>query len=57
MNNTNPHTFHIPVMGLGYTIDSPIKISHFGISSVLSIGYDLLIEKIRKHYSNEYGFE
>ncbi len=57
MNNTNPHTFHIPVMGLGYTIDSPIKISHFGISSVLSIGDDLLIEKIRKHYSNEYGFE
>ncbi len=57
MNNAAPHTFHIPVMGLGYTIDSPIKISHFGISSVLSIGDDLLIEKIRKHYCEVYDFE
>ncbi|MBI1836479.1 MAG: hypothetical protein HYR91_04365 [Flavobacteriia bacterium] len=50
MSNTHPHTFHIPVMGLGYTIDSPIKVAHFGISSVMSIGDDMLIEKIRKHY-------
>ncbi len=57
MNNTNPHTFHIPVMGLGYTIDSPIKVSHFGIASVLSIGDDILIEKIRKHYCQLYNFD
>lgn len=57
MSNTDPHTFHIPVMGLGYTIDSPIKVSHFGISSVLSIGDDILIEKIRKYYCEAYNFE
>ena len=27
------HTFHIPVMGTGYTIDTPLKVAHFGISS------------------------
>lgn len=54
MSNTNPHTFHIPVMGLGYTIDTPIKVAHFGISSVISIGDDMLIEKIRKYYCEKY---
>lgn len=57
MRNTHPHTFHIPVMGLGYTIDSPIKVAHFGISSVMSIGDDMLIEKIRRYYCNLYDFE
>lgn len=57
MSNTHPHSFHIPVMGLGYTIDSPIKVAHFGISSVMSIGDDMLIEKIRKYYCSLYNFE
>ena len=39
------HTFHIPVMGLAYTIDSPIRVGQFGISSVVSITDDELIEK------------
>jgi len=39
------HTFSIPVMGLAYTIDSPIRVAHFGISSVISIMDDELIEK------------
>jgi len=44
------HTFHIPVMGLSYTIDSPIKVARFGISSVVSIIEDSLIERMREYY-------
>lgn len=44
------HQFHIPVMGLAYTIDSPIKVAQYGISSVVSIVEDHLIEMMRKHY-------
>ena len=44
------HTFHIPVMGLAYTIDTPAKVARFGISSVLSIIEDRLIEMMRAHY-------
>ncbi len=44
------HKFHIPVMGLAYTIDTPIKVAPFGISSVISIVEDRLIEMMRKHY-------
>ncbi len=51
--NKHKHTFHIPVMGLGFTIDSPIKIAHLGISSVISIVDDNLIEKIRKFYTEK----
>jgi len=44
------HKFHIPVMGLAYTIDTPIKVARFGISSVISIIEDNLVEKMRSHY-------
>lgn len=44
------HQFHIPVMGLAYTIDSPIKVARFGISSVMSIVEDRLVEMMRAHY-------
>ncbi|KAA0992985.1 hypothetical protein [Dyadobacter aurulentus] len=44
------HTFHIPVLGLGYSIDTPVKVAHFGISSVISIVDDELIERMRKYY-------
>lgn len=44
------HSFHIPVMGLAFTVDSPIKVARFGISSVMSIIEDRLIEMMRKHY-------
>src|ERR1035437_9521364 len=49
------HKFHIPVMGLGFTIDSPIRAGPFGISSVISIVDDVLIEKIRKYYSQKFN--
>ncbi|MBP6022237.1 hypothetical protein [Ferruginibacter sp.] len=50
MYQSSQHKFHIPVMGLAYTIDSPIKVARFGISSVISIVEDRLIEMMRQHY-------
>jgi len=44
------HKFHIPVMGLAFTIDSPVKVARFGINSVISIVEDNLIEMMRRHY-------
>ena len=37
-------------MGLAYTIDTPIKVARFGISSVISIVEDRLVEMMRSHY-------
>ncbi|WP_348823426.1 hypothetical protein [Flavobacterium aestuarii] len=48
------HTFHIPVMGLAYTIDSPIRVAQYGISSVVSIIDDDLIEKMNAFYSEKF---
>ena len=48
MKIPNPHTFHIPVMGLAYTIDTPIKVAKYGITSVVSIIEDFLIEQMRE---------
>jgi hypothetical protein len=48
--NSSPHNFHIPVMGLAYTVDTPIKVARYGINSVISIIEDKLIELMRKHY-------
>lgn len=50
-----PHTFHIPVMGTGYTVDTPLKVSQFGIDSVMSISDDILLEKLRKMYCSKYN--
>lgn len=55
MNYTSPHTFHIPVMGLAYTIDSPVKVARYGINSVISIIEDKLIELMRRHYYQKTG--
>ena len=40
-------------MGLGFTVDSPIKVAKYGISSVVSIMDDQLLEDIRRRYSRE----
>jgi len=42
------HTFHIPVMGTGFTVDTPLRVAKYGISSVISLVDDVLIEKMRK---------
>ena len=51
MNKTSPHSFHIPVLGIGYSIDTPVKVAHLGISSVISLLDDILMEKLREFYS------
>ena len=53
--NPSVHSFHIPVMGIAFTIDSPVKVAHYGISSVISLVDDELIEQMRKHHSQENG--
>ena len=49
------HTFHIPVMGTGHSIDTPIRVAPLGISSVISLVDDFLLEKIRKYYTSEFN--
>lgn len=49
------HKFHIPVMGTGHSIDTPIRVAQFGISSVISIVDDVLIDKICKHYCEKFN--
>src|SRR5690606_3428196 len=44
------HSFHISVLGLGYSIVTPLKVAKFGISSVVSIVDDELIERMRKFH-------
>lgn len=48
------HTFHIPVMGIGFTIDSPLKVAQYDIDSVISLVDDILLEKLRKMYSEKF---
>jgi len=50
----NTHSFHIPVMGIGFTIDTPLKVAQYGIDSVISLVDDILLEKLRKMYSEKF---
>lgn len=50
-----PHKFHIPVLGLGFSIDTPLKVARYGISSVVSIVDDELTERMRKYHSKLNG--
>jgi hypothetical protein len=49
------HSFHIPVMGIDFTIDSPIKIAAYGINSTISLVDDVLMEKMRAFYSEKFA--
>ena len=49
------HTFHIPVMGTGFTIDTPLRVAKYGISAVISLVDDLLIEQMRKYHCEKAG--
>ena len=51
---TKGHSFHIPVMGVGYTIDTPVKVAQFGIDSVISLLDDKLLEKMRELYCEKF---
>ena len=51
----SPHKFHIPVMGVAYTIDTPLKVAPFGIDSVISLVDNVLLEKLRAKYSEKFN--
>jgi len=57
MKNRDFHSFHIPVMGIGFTIDTPVKVAHFGIDSVISIVDDIVIEQLREFYYGQLNLE
>ncbi|MEA1911712.1 MAG: hypothetical protein U9N32_08600, partial [Spirochaetota bacterium] len=48
-----PHSFQIPVMGTGFSVDTPLKVAKYGISSVISLVDDALIEQMRKFHSEK----
>ncbi len=48
------HTFHIPVLGLAFSIDTALKVAQYGISSVISLVDDELLERMRAYYSKLY---
>ena len=50
-----PHLFHIPVMGTGFMIDAPLKVAPYGISSVISLVDDVLIEQMRRFHCEQAG--
>ncbi|GAB2984685.1 hypothetical protein GCM10027049_23390 [Mucilaginibacter puniceus] len=47
------HTFHIPVLGLGYSVDTPLKVAQYGISSAISIVDDELVERMREYHAEK----
>jgi hypothetical protein len=50
-----PHSFHIPVMGTGFTLDTPLRVARYGISSVVSLVDDVIIEQARKFHCQKNG--
>jgi hypothetical protein len=54
LQNPIVHSFHIPVLGLAFSIDTPLRVARYGIASVISIVDDILIERMREHYSELY---
>src|ERR1700693_6324677 len=54
--DTSLHRFHVPVMGTGFTIDSALRGARLGISTVISLVDDHLVERVRRHYAAVHGF-
>ncbi|WP_173475168.1 hypothetical protein [Fibrobacter succinogenes] len=51
------HEIHIPVMGICYTADTPIRVAHLGITSVISLVDDGLLEEYRMAYAERLGLD
>ena len=49
------HRFHIPVMGTGHSIDTPLRVARFGISSVVSLVDDILLEQVQRLWAQRLG--
>jgi hypothetical protein len=54
MSKKTEHTFHVPVMGTAFTIDTPLKVAKFGISAVISMCDDELCENMREVHATKY---
>lgn len=50
-----PHRFYIPVMGTCFTTDTPLRVSHLGIDSAISLVDDKLLEQIGTAYAQRSG--
>ena len=48
------HTFHIPVMGTAFTAETPLRVAQYGINSVIALADDVLLERLRKIYSERH---
>jgi len=65
MSHSDLHRFHIPVMGLAFTVvmglaftvDTPVKVARYGISSVVSIIEHNMLEVMREFYYKQTGKE
>ena len=42
-------------MGIGFTIDAALRVSQYGIDSVISLVDDILLEKLRKMYCDKFA--
>ncbi len=51
------HWFHIPVMGTGFTNTTPLEVAPLGVSSVIALADDTLLEQQRKALSKLFGVE
>ena len=54
-SSNSAHTFFIPVMGIGFTVDSPLRVAKYGISSTISLVDDTFIEQMRKFHCERVG--
>ena len=52
---SSEHQFHIPVMGTGFTNTTPLEVAPLGVTSVVSLVDDTLIEQQRKVLSARFG--
>jgi len=39
-------------MGTAFTADSPLKVAHYGINTAIALADDVLLERLRKYYSD-----
>lgn len=51
------HSFHIPVLGVGFSVDAPLKVARYGIDSVMSLVDDTLMEALRQFYLTKFNKE
>jgi len=42
-------------MGTGFTIDTPLRVARYGISSVIPLVDDVLVEQVRKYHCEKHG--